>query len=59
MASRVLDRLGKDAIIDSVGTPFEFFRLYASCIKDDEPSFNENTVSVLNSLEKKYVIKRK
>jgi len=57
MADAIIDRIGKEKLVESFANPFEFFRLYqkASELNEEDPSFSEKSIEFIRSLEKKYL----
>ena len=57
MASAIIEKMGKRALIKETANPFAFFRLYNEvALKDKKhyPAFSDITMQYLDKLEKKY-----
>ncbi len=57
MAETIMGELGKDALIQSVSSPFTFFLRYHEAAKKKggvAPPFSEKTLALFRSLENRY-----
>lgn len=55
MTSVILERIGKTPLIDEVGNPFGFFRLYQHAAEgSDLPTFSPAALAVIEQLEREY-----
>ncbi len=61
MAAAIMETLGKEVLIKTVGNPFAFFKLYQRAAQK-KPAlytpFSAKTMELIGKLEKKYIIKR-
>lgn len=57
MTNVVIEKLGKEDLVEKAGNPFAFFRLYnnAAGIDSMHPYFSEKAMNVIEELENKYV----
>jgi hypothetical protein len=58
MANLIIEQLGKDKLVEEIGNPFAFFRLYklaADKKGGDTPTFSEKAIRFIRSLEKRYI----
>ena len=57
MASLILEKIGKDQLVECVGNPFKFIKLYNQAAKLSSgryPAFSDESIKVINSLISKY-----
>jgi hypothetical protein len=58
MANLIIDQLGKNALVEEVGNPFAFFRLYKRAADKkggDTPTFSDKAIGFIRSLEERYI----
>ncbi|MFZ1292191.1 MAG: DUF5700 domain-containing putative Zn-dependent protease [Melioribacteraceae bacterium] len=57
MASLILEKIGKNELVKSVGNPFQFIKLYNTAAQKSNgryPKFSEQSIILINKLEVKY-----
>jgi hypothetical protein len=60
MANAILEKLGKDHLVEHVGNPFAFFRLYQQAAETDQgrhPTFSEESMELIETLERRYCVR--
>ena len=59
MTNLIIEKLGKRALIEQIGNPFAFFRLFNQAAKmkgNDYPIFHKKSINFLSQLEERYKI---
>jgi hypothetical protein len=58
MANIIIEQIGKDILIDDIGNPFAFFRLYKQAADKKGgkiPTFSEKAIRFIQDLEERYI----
>ena len=58
MANLIIEQLGKETLVEDIGNPFAFFRLYKKAADKkggNTPTFSDKAIDFIQSLEKRYI----